>query len=222
MFLNVSSDSPGGRDQTALFCFHHFSLPMTDRFLSLTEAEKHTGKSRSTLRRFVDSITKPDNHPDRELLQPSVEEVDELHANNHPFSWKVSVTLLDRQYPKEGSHDEPNATKSGETTSPELVGLLHETIAILKNDVEEKNKQIGQLLERQREQNFLLKQTAEQLTLLNSGTADAHDGPAVTVATESDEKGTDQTPSEPINDSPTATKESLWQKLNRKRSFFGR
>ena len=154
---------------------------MTEQFLSLTEAEKHTGKSRSTLRRFVESITKPDTHADRGLLRPSVEEVELLHANNQPFSWRISIGLLDRQYPEEGSRAE---SASGETTSPDLVGLLRETISILKNDVEEKNKQIGQLLERQREQNFLLKQTSEQLTTLKAGREAADD--AITVSTDSE------------------------------------
>ena len=71
---------------------------MTDSFISLKEAEAYTGKSRSTLRRFVTTITGPDSHRDRELIKPTVEEVKDLHAANRPFSWTVSVSLLDRVF----------------------------------------------------------------------------------------------------------------------------
>ena len=55
---------------------------MNERYLSLSDAESYTGKSRSSLRRFVEAITKPEHHPDRRFIQPSIEEVAELHADN--------------------------------------------------------------------------------------------------------------------------------------------
>ena len=55
----------------------------------------------------------PDSHPDKGLIQPSVEEVKKRHAANHPFSWTVSTSLLDRGFRKEGSG---NADNTGGTT----------------------------------------------------------------------------------------------------------
>lgn len=40
---------------------------MTEQFLSFSEAESYTGKSRSSLRRFVEAITKSKDHPDSTL-----------------------------------------------------------------------------------------------------------------------------------------------------------
>ena len=73
---------------------------MPDRFLTISDAEKFTGKSRSTLRRFIDSIVKADNSLDRSLLLPTIAEVLPLREQSQPFSWRISEELLRRQFLK--------------------------------------------------------------------------------------------------------------------------
>ncbi|MEK6261263.1 MAG: hypothetical protein AABP62_21895 [Planctomycetota bacterium] len=67
---------------------------MPNRFLTISDAEKFTGKSRSTLRRFIDGIVKADNSPDRPLLLPTIAEVIALREQSQPFSWRISEELL--------------------------------------------------------------------------------------------------------------------------------
>ena len=187
---------------------------MPETFISLKEAEKYTGKSRSTLRRFVVTITKPDAHPDRELIKPSVEKVGELHAANHPFSWTVSTTLLDREFKKEGSAPTDNSADANNLNA--TTELLNQTIAMLKTELEQKNKQISNFQERQRENNVLLKSAHEQLTQLASGASSrqANSAEAATVQTQVKEEGSrsaQTTDGAPVK----AEKKTLWQRLNR-------
>lgn len=177
---------------------------MTDEFLSLKEAEKHTGKSRSTLRRFVVSITKQDDHADRKLIQPTVEKVKKLHSENHPFSWMVSVELLDREFSKQGSPVMENPSQN--SSSNEMVGLLKQTIAMLEKELNEKNSQIAQFQISQHETNVLIQQNTETLKLLTGATKSNE---AVTVSTSAKTE-------EGINHSQSTKRKrkSFWQRLH--------
>lgn len=181
---------------------------MTQRFLSLKEAEEFTGKSRSSLRRFVEAITKTDNHPDRKYLDPSVERVAELHAANHPFSWRISQELLEREFKKEGSVS-PKETAADDSTTNKVISLLEETVNMLNTELAQKNKQIAEFQERQRETNILLQQTTEKLVMLTEGNRrkPTSSDDAITISPK--ETG------ESTNDSKaTSRTKSLWEKLN--------
>lgn len=165
---------------------------MTQQFLSLSEAESYTGKSRSSLRRFVEKITKPDDHADRKFIVPPPDEVQQLHKENHPFSWKISVELLDREIPKQGTTTQPDATPGNDA-----ITLLKQTIDMLQNELSKKNEQISKFQERDRETNFLLKQHNEQLELL-TGLSHTNDQDS------------------PEGDQPKAEqKKTLWDRMNR-------
>lgn len=137
---------------------------MTDQHLTLKEAQEFTGKSRSTLRRFVESIVKADDSPDRHFLRPSIEEVAELKRNNQPFSWRVATELLAREYPKESAAgDAVNGSVSSD--GDRIITVLEKTVTVLQEELTEKNKQIAAFQDRQAEHNVLLKQLQQQLSL---------------------------------------------------------
>ena len=181
---------------------------MTQRFLSLKEAEEFTGKSRSSLRRFVESITKADNHPDRKYLDPSVERVAELHAANHPFSWRISQELLDREFSKQGSTNTNQSTTDDSTTN-KFISLLEETVNMLNTELAQKNKQIAEFQERQRETNILLQQTTEKLVILTEGNRRkvTTNDDAITISSKETGEST-------IDSNVTSKAKSLWEKLN--------
>ena len=135
---------------------------MNQDHLSLTEAQEYTGKSRSSLRRFVESIVKADEHADRGLILPTVSEVVQLKVDRHPFSWKISKELLDREFMATNqsfNEGESNPSSAG------LVTVLNKTIGMLEKELEEKNKQIAEFQERQREFNFLIKAQFENTAI---------------------------------------------------------
>lgn len=181
---------------------------MNEQFLSLSDAESYTGKSRSSLRRFVEAITKPDNHPDRPFILPSVEEVADLHKANHPFSWRVSSELLDRKFKKEGSQESADRTSEESSTTHKFISLLEETVAMLNNELEHKNRQIAEFQERQRETNILLSQTTDRLVMLTEGSKQRtpRSEDAITVNRGDEEEGS--------RDSKSKGRRSLWERLN--------
>jgi hypothetical protein len=142
---------------------------MADRFLTISEAEKFTGKSRSTLRRFIDGIVKADASPDRHLLTPTPEEVVALHAQNQPFAWKMSEELLRRQFLKPEEATVPDGEKgsggAAESDSSRLVTVLEKSVAILERELAEKNTQIAAMNERLRESNILMKELQQYVAL---------------------------------------------------------
>ena len=134
---------------------------MPDRFLTISDAEKFTGKSRSTLRRFIDGIVKAGNSSDRPLLLPTVAEVIALREQSQPFSWRISEELLRRQFLKP---DESAASESGQgsggvagSDSSRLVTVFEKSIAMLERVLPEKNNQIAAMNDRLRESNILMK-----------------------------------------------------------------
>lgn len=150
-------------------------LPMSAPFLTLREAEEFTGKSRSTLRRFLDTIVKEDDHPDRPFLQPPPEEVAEMKGRNQPFSWRISEELLKRQFGV-GESEAASAPSAGGGETDRLVAVLEKSIAMLEKELNEKNSQIAQLHERQREHNVLLRDLQERLALTAPRQTEAEEG----------------------------------------------
>ena len=154
------------------------------------------------MRRFVEAITKPESHTDRHFIKPSPVEVEELHKNNHPFSWKISTELLDREFTKEGN---PASQQPSSTNTIPAIELLKKTIGMLENELDQKNKQIAQFQERNRESNFLLRQTTEKLVTLTEGKKQPHTSDAVTVDPQQKE-GSQQN-----NSSHQSEPQSLWK-----------
>ena len=197
---------------------------MTEQFISLSEAESYTGKSRSNLRRFVDRITKADNHPDRHLIQPDPEEVAKLHKDNHPFSWKVSTELIDREYStasnsassSSAAEKEAEQNQKGES---DAIDLLKKTVDMLQTELAEKNKQISQFQERDRETNVLLQQTTERLMLLSDNKkSQSNDQKTITVEPNIEkEEGSQRSSSDANSDSGKSKpkRESLWDKMRK-------
>jgi hypothetical protein len=134
---------------------------MAHRFLTISEAESFTGKSRSTLRRFIDTIVKVEDAPDRPLLLPTPDEVRALREQNQPFAWKISEELLRRQFlkpdPAEAAGTEQGSEALPQSDSSRLVAVLEKSVAILERELNEKNSQIAAMNERLRESNILMK-----------------------------------------------------------------
>jgi hypothetical protein len=105
--------------------------------LTIGKAAKRTGKSTSTIRRFVKSIVEVERHPDRPRIKPTPKAVQRFKANDAQFSWKIDPSLIDREFgsiraSEEGSQGGDDAT----------LKLLQETLTTLQRELVEKNKQL--------------------------------------------------------------------------------
>jgi hypothetical protein len=114
--------------------------PYTMTFLSVRAAAELVGKSSSSIRRLIYPIIKNDDHADRHLVQPSVEEAKRLRLAGVNFAWQVSEELLKR-IPSSESETQHAPTAGASRTSH---GSENELIAMLQRELDIKNKQIAQ------------------------------------------------------------------------------
>ncbi len=142
---------------------------MTADYLTISEAEKLTGKSRSTLRRFVERIANSDDSPDRSLLLPNPDEVRNLKDQRQPFSWKIAGELLHREFPATSDTGNDSRPHTGTTDGDRIISILEKTVAVLEEELTQKNQQITAFQERQREHNVLIQKLQERLTLTGPG-----------------------------------------------------
>jgi len=144
-------------------------------FLSVRAAAERVGKSTSSIRRLLYPIIKQDDHPDRELIQPSVAEAMRLRMRGENFPWKVSEELLKR-VPVAERHPEHSPTsgggKLGGDGEPELLAMLRRELDIKNHQISQQADLIGKqvelvggLSERLREGNVLIATLQQRLAL---------------------------------------------------------
>lgn len=121
--------------------------PFMTTFLTVREAAHRTGKSPSSIRRILYPILEGENHPDREYVQPGAEEAMQLRIKGESFAWRVSEDLLARVIPAETRETHAGMRSTGGAGDGEL-------IAMLRTELDVKNRQInshGELISKQME-----------------------------------------------------------------------
>ncbi len=107
-------------------------------FLTVQEAARLTGKSPSSIRRIIYPIFHDDIHPDRQHVQPGVEEAASLRMKGENFAWKLSEELLRREVPDDRSKEHSTTSSSTRTFAQSEDELL----TILRRELDIKNAQI--------------------------------------------------------------------------------
>lgn len=152
-------------------------------YLTLKQAATFTGKSHSTLRRFIKSILDDQSSADRRFLRPDADEEKKLKESKQPFQWEIADELLRREFmADEGKEEatpdsaaEPNAVGGGDWSM--LLKMLQTQLQEKDDQLRRKDEHIDQLTERLKEANILQQTT---LTALPAGRAKEN---PVTVAT---------------------------------------
>jgi len=138
--------------------------------LTLPQASKQTGKHEDTLRRLIKNLLKTDLQAKEKIKQEQTVRgfhylIDEEYLLQHlqPLQTKKSKKSVNNKAASNQPLHQPmnNVAHQPLTNKPQPsyaeVKAKDETIAILKNQLEEKDEQIKTLLERSRETNILLK-----------------------------------------------------------------
>lgn len=133
---------------------------METSFLTLAEAAAKTGRSQSTVRRVIHTITKTPEHRDRDTIQPTPAQVRQSKQKGENFTWRIREDILLKYL-----HPAPREAKK--TTDPSA-----DILVILKRELETKNTQIEQqweiiraLNERLHEGNILMGALQKRLAL---------------------------------------------------------
>ena len=141
--------------------------------MTVGEAKKLTCKSESTIKRLVREIVADASHPDRDSIQPSHDEVEELRTSKQQYVWRIDPALLIRRFPPSPASGEANGVDTANQPAGDLViHVLQEQlqskdaqIRSLEKQLDRKDEQIANQNERQRETNILMKELQQRLAL---------------------------------------------------------
>lgn len=184
-------------------------------FLTVKEAAEQTGKSPSSIRRIIYPIIHDDQHADRQQIDPTIEQVQNLRMKGENFAWRLSEELLTREI-------RAKAPVGGSEKSAPLPGVdpsLRELVALLRDQLQQsheqlivKDRQIASLTDitkslndRLREGNILMGSLQQQFALpAGKPRAPSKDSPKVgashatrPVVKAAESKPVKQTPSAP-------------------------
>lgn len=138
---------------------------MTPLFLTIAEASEKTGRSHSTIRRLIKTITETTGHADREGVEPSIKEVEVFKKKGENFTWKIREDIVIKNFPGAPSQEAKADANSAGKMKDDILGILKKELG-LKNDQIEKQLQVIQSLnERIREGNILMGSLQQRLSL---------------------------------------------------------
>lgn len=165
---------------------------MTSPFLTIAEASEKTGRSASTVRRFIHAIAEDDSHPDRDALEPSVKKVAAFKKKNENFTWKIREDVLLKEFSGAPSKAKKTLTGSGD----DILKILQRELDLKNNQIEKQFEVIQSLNDRLREGNILMGSLQKQLALPSSASShdDVVEAVAEKVTTEAVKKASKQAP----------------------------
>jgi hypothetical protein len=147
------------------------------KYLSIKEAAALTGKSESSIKRFVNQVKTKEPDKYRDITRFKFEK---LPNGNDKIL--ISETYLIARFTRSKNelHDLVNSSKNTENTNGShsspigskselhdlVVSSYQKTIEILQSELDQKNKQINELLENQRE--YLERQKESNILLLGN------------------------------------------------------
>lgn len=154
---------------------HLITQRMSEEFLTIKEAATTLDKAEITVRRFVQRVVKGSDVRRRALIKPSPEELQQ-HTDGPPPAWRISTKLLREQFPTTGQGSEPNSATPSTTEAGRVVEILQSQNTALQQQLGVKDGQIeslttlvhslgGQLNERLKESNILMKGLQDRLAL---------------------------------------------------------
>lgn len=138
------------------------TLSMTT-FLSIQECSVRTGKSGSTIRRFIKSIVNNPQHADRGLIDPSPADIAKVKGTDVPFAWRVSEVLLLRAFPKAGE-------ALGEGFKPKEIqeeGITDGLFTLLKGELQYKERHLQETAEQLKVKDQQILKQSEIIQSLN-------------------------------------------------------
>ena len=137
---------------------------MTTPLLTIAEAATKTGRSASTIRRLIHTISESPAHPDRPLLQPTVKQVEAFKKKGENFTWKIAEEVVMRNFESAQMEGKKLKTYSGN----DVLQILRGELDLKNRQIEKQLEVIQSLNERLREGNILMGSLQQRLALPES------------------------------------------------------
>ena len=134
---------------------------MEPSFLTISEAASKSGRSLSTIRRIIRTITDAKSHPDRAGIQPSIAEVAQLKKKGEIFSWRIRDDVLEHQLKIAPKEEKKKATEQ----QGDILSILRRELELKNGQIEKQWEVIHALNDRLREGNILMGSLQQRLAL---------------------------------------------------------
>lgn len=170
--------------------------------LTIAEAVEKTGRSASTIRRIIRTVTDAADHPDRAGIEPDVKAVAAFKKKGENFTWKIREDVLMKQ-----CDTAPKEAKKANAERTEIVHMLQKELTLKNQQIEKQLDVIQSLNERLREGNILMGSLQKHLALPEGERPKA----AATVSA-----------SAPSSSVTASKKEEATMSANQKKGFWGK
>jgi hypothetical protein len=137
---------------------------MDTPLLTIAEAAAETGRSASTIRRIIRTITDASKHPDRNGIEPLEPAVEALKKKGENFTWKIRKDVLLKHCPPAQKEDK-NTEHSASSPHGDILQILERELAIKNQQIEKQWEVIHSLNDRLREGNILMGSLQKRLSL---------------------------------------------------------
>ncbi len=137
---------------------------MNTSFLTIAEAAKLTGRSGSTIRRLIHTLTENDKHADRAAIEPSPSEVAAFKKKGDTFTWRVREDIILREFGSAPKEEKKTSASSSENTSG-ILTILQQELDLKNKQIEKQWEVIHALNDRLREGNILMGSLQQRLAL---------------------------------------------------------
>jgi hypothetical protein len=134
---------------------------MDTPFLTISEASEKTGRSLSTIRRLIKSISDNDAHADRAGIEPSPKEVTAYKKKGENFTWRIREDILLREF--KGALKEQK--KAVSEAKGDIMDILNRELELKNKQIEKQWEVIHALNDRLREGNILMGSLQKRLAL---------------------------------------------------------
>jgi hypothetical protein len=158
---------------------------MDTTFITIAEATEKTGRSASTIRRLIRTITETADHVDREAVEPTPAQVAAFKKKSENFTWKIREDVLMKNFKGAQKEDKKSAPETGSI----IMDILQNELALKNQQIEKQWEVIHALNDRLREGNILMGSLQKRLgpPQNESPTETVMEGSAMNSSTETSE-----------------------------------
>ncbi len=125
---------------------------MDTPFITIAEASEKTGRSASTIRRLIRTITETEGHVDREGVEPNAKQAAAFKKKGENFTWRVREDIITRHFTSAPATEK----KSIMEPKTDILGILQHELSLKNQQIEKQWEVIHALNDRLREGNILM------------------------------------------------------------------
>jgi hypothetical protein len=125
---------------------------MDTLFITIAEATEKTGRSASTIRRLIRTITETADHPDRDSIEPTAKQAATFKKKGENFTWKIREDIVMKNFGSAQHHDKKSITEP----KTDILSILQNELSLKNQQIEKQWEVIHALNDRLREGNILM------------------------------------------------------------------